>query len=427
MKILFVQAYLGGKEPPVFPLGLASLAASIPQHETKLFDTNTVTDPFNRLSDLAADFNPEIIGISLRNIDSTNKKKVVFYYKWLKDIIAAAKAGCSARIVLGGSGFSMFAEQIMKEQQDVDFGVYLEGEQVFAQLLDNLDAPQKVASVFYRQDGKVCFTGKAPSAELKNTSVPRWDALSLAPYQEHQEWRDAIGVETKRGCSLSCIYCIYGFLNGRRYRLKAPERVVDEIEFLVQKHGVSSFTFVDSIFNVPLSHAQAICQEIIVRKISASWSAWFSESTFEPEFIHLVKQAGCNHVIFSPDGFSNAVLKKLGKKISTKHIIRSLYHLRQHKELEVGYNFFKNPPGQNLYNFIGMFLFCFLAKLIMGKRVHFEFSEMRIEPHTELYRIARQEGVITEEQDLLLPTYYTNRRTAFLNSLINTILRLWGK
>ncbi|CAK8716541.1 Putative Radical SAM domain protein [Candidatus Electrothrix laxa] len=424
MKILLVQAYLGGNEPPVFPLGLASLAASIPQHEVQLFDSNTVDEPLNRLQELSTEFDPQVVGISLRNIDSTNKSTIIFYYQWLKDIIAAVKKGCSAKIVLGGSGFSMFAQQIMEEQKEVDFGVYLEGEEVFAQLLDNLETPQKVASVFYRQNEEVHFSGKASSTELENTSIPRWDALPLAPYQQ---WRDAIGIETKRGCSLSCIYCIYGFLNGRKYRFKKPEQVVNEIEFLVQKQGVHSFTFVDSIFNVPLSHAQAICQEIIARKVTVNWSAWFSERFLEPDFIDLLKQAGCNHIIFSPDGFSNGVLKKLGKKTSTKHIISSLYYLRKHKGLEVGYNFFKNPPGQTLYNFIGILLFCFLAKLLMRKRVHFELSEMRIEPHTELYRIALQEGVITEDQDLLPPTYYTNRRTTLLNSLINIILKAWGK
>src|SRR5665647_2365501 len=106
MKVLLVQAYLGGNEPPVFPLGLACIAASIPHHETKIFDSNTVTNPFETLRELAIDFNPDIVGISLRNIDSTNKSTVVFYYAWLKDLIAAIQAGCSAKITLGAVSYT---------------------------------------------------------------------------------------------------------------------------------------------------------------------------------------------------------------------------------------------------------------------------------------------------------------------------------
>lgn len=424
MKVLLVQAYLGGNEPPVFPLGLACIAASIPKHETKVFDSNTVANPFDMLREIAVDFTPEIVGISLRNIDSTNKSDVVFYYTWLKDLIAAVQAGCSAKIILGGSGFSMFAREIMEQESAIDFGVYLEGENVFAELLNNLDTPYKVSSIFYRRDGKVHFTGNAPPVDINDPPVPSWGALALGPYQKGS---DGIGIETKRGCSLGCIYCIYGFLNGRQYRLKRPERVVDEIEILVKEHGVTHFTFVDSIFNVPLSHARAICHEILSRNFTVSWSAWFNERFVDQEFITLLIQSGCKHIIFSPDGFSDGVLKKLGKNLSRKNIVNSFKLLQNNTDIEVSYNFFKNPPGQSLTNFFGMLFFCLRTKLAMKKRVHFEFSVLRIEPHTELYRIALDEGVIYENQSLLKPTYYTNHQTRYLETLFNSLLSLWGK
>lgn len=249
-------------------------------------------------------------------------------------------------------------------------------------------------------------------------------ALALGPYQKRC---DGIGIETKRGCSLGCIYCIYGFLNGRQYRLKRPERVVDEIEILVKEHGVTHFTFVDSIFNVPLSHARAICHEILSRNFTVSWSAWFNERFVDQEFITLLIQSGCKHIIFSPDGFSDGVLNKLGKNLSRKNIVNSFKLLQNNTDIEVSYNFFKNPPGQSLTNFFGMLFFCLRTKLAMKKRVHFEFSVLRIEPHTELYRIALDEGVIYENQSLLKPTYYTNHQTRYLETLFNSLLSLWGK
>ncbi len=424
MKVLLVQAYLGGNEPPVYPLGLACIAASIPHHETKLFDTNTATDPFKALRDITIGFGPDIVGISLRNIDSTNKSDVVFYYKWLKDLIEVIRPCCSAKIILGGSGFSMFAREIMEQEPGIDFGVYLEGEEIFSKLLDNINSPHKVPSVYYRSDKELLFSGNGPATDINQTPIPSWDAL---PVTQYQAGRDTIGVETKRGCALGCIYCIYGFLNGRQYRLKRPERVVDEIELLIKKHNVTHFTFVDSIFNVPIDHAKAICQQIIARNLPVSWSAWFNERFLDQEFVTLLIRAGCNHIIFSPDGFSDSVLKKLGKNLSRNDIVNSLKLLRTQNDVEVSYNFFKNPPGQNLANFIGMLFFCVRAKLLLKKRVHFEFSVLRIEPHTELYRIALDEGVISKEQSLLRPTYYSNRRTRYLEIPFNFLLSLVGK
>ncbi len=424
MKVLLVQAYLGGKESPVFPLGLACIASTIPHHEVKIFDPNTANNPFIHLKTISLEFDPAIVGISLRNIDSTNKNEVVFYYQWLKDIIAVILSSCSAKIILGGSGFSMFAREIMEREPAIDFGVYLEGEDVFSKLLDNLDTPHTVPSLFYRHGNEVHFSGKAPPVNINNTPLPAWDVLSVDPYYRG---RDAIGVETKRGCALGCIYCVYGFLNGRQYRLKHAERVVDEIEFLIKEHDITHFTFVDSTFNVPLYHARSICHELVNRNLSVSWSAWFNEHFIDQEFITLLKKAGCNHIIFSPDGFSDDVLQKLGKDITKKDIDRSLKLLKKNSTIEVGYNFFRNPPGQNLTNFAGMLFFCLRAKILLKKRVHFEFSTLRIEPHTKLHAIALGEGVVDKKQSLLNPTYYNNRRTRYLEAPFSFLLSLLGK
>ncbi len=424
MKVLLIQAYIGGNEPPVFPLGLSCIATSIPEHEVRIIDPNTNVNPFPYVKEQVKGFKPVVVGISLRNIDSTNKSNVVFYYAWLKDLVAAVKETSSAIIVVGGSGFSMFAEEIMNLEQGLDFGVYLEGEIVFADLLNNLQTPYKVASIFYREGGKVLFSGKGSPVDVNSTAIPGWNYVPLSPYVKS---RDAIGIETKRGCSLGCVYCVYGFLNGRHYRLKEAKRVVDEIELLVERLGVAHFTFVDSIFNVPIAHARAICEEILARKITVTWSAWFSERFLERDFISLLVRAGCNHIILSPDGFSDAVLQKLGKNFSKKNIVHSLRLLRVQKKIEVSYNFFRNPPGQSLANYFGMLFFCLKAKLVMGKRVHFEFSVLRIEPHTGLYRIAVEEGVISAEQSLLKPTYYSNHRTRYLEAPLNFLLSLKGK
>ena len=87
--------------------------------------------PFKDIQDIVIEFSPDIIGISLRNIDSTNKRRVVFYYDYLKKTLDVVKALSNAKIIIGGSGFSMFAKEIMKDEPRIDFGIFLEGEITF--------------------------------------------------------------------------------------------------------------------------------------------------------------------------------------------------------------------------------------------------------------------------------------------------------
>jgi radical SAM superfamily enzyme YgiQ (UPF0313 family) len=223
------------------------------------------------------------------------------------------------------------------------------------------------------------------------------------------------------------VYCIYGFLNGKKLRLRDPARIVDEIELLVNEHGLKRFTFVDSVFNIPQNHAEKICREIIRRGLQTTWSAWFNEKELTRAFVELARDAGCRNVILSPDGFFDRTLMDLGKNISKKDILSSYQVLKDLEGFEVSYNFFKNPPGQGLSAFLSLLWFTMKAKRQMGRRVHFEFNSMRIEPHTKLYDIARSEGVIAAEENLLYPKHYTNGKTAYIERIFNLMLRLRGK
>ena len=423
MNILLVQAYLGGTETPVFPLGLSCLTAATKGHNLKVFDPNILPCPQQELVNLLRKFRPDVVGISLRNIDSTNKRRVVFYYNYFKKMINVISDN-RIKIIVGGSGFSMFAEKVMHDEPRIDYGVFGEGEITFPQLIENLETPQKVKSIFYRKGEKVFFTGSRKNTDLDNLQFADRSLFNLEYYMNIP---DAIGVETKRGCALGCIYCIYGFLNGKQYRLRKPASVGDEVEFLVKKKGIKHFTFIDSVFNYPLNHAKAICNEINKKKLNVSWSAWFHDKYLTKEFVQLAKKAGCNKFILSPDGFSDRILKRLGKSQNKGDILRTFNILNQFNGIEICYNFFKNPPGQSFISFLALLFFCFKAKLKMGKKIHFEFNSIRIEPNTKLYEIALKEGVIDKNDSLLYPKNYTNRHTRYIEKIFDFILRLKGK
>lgn len=424
MKVLLVQSYLGGNEQLVYPLGLACIKSTLSEHDVRIFDTNTSTMPFNDFRKIITDFEPEVVGISLRNIDSTNKRKVVFYYSHLKETINTIKTSTGAKIVIGGSGFSMFAREIMEDEPRIDYGVALEGEKTFPDLLLNLDRPENVKSVFYRKNGKIVFSGDGEQIDLNSAEFPDRKSVPLTDYKKVPE---GIGIETKRGCILNCIYCIYGFLNGKRLRFRDPVRVVDEIESLVKGYGLERFTFVDSVFNIPLKHAEEICREIIRRGLKVSWSAWFNDKELTKEFVELVRDAGCRNIILSPDGFSDRTLQKLGKNIHKEDILKAYRILKDIEGFDVSYNFFKNPPGHSIWTFLSLLYFFISAKKEMGKRVHFEFNSIRIEPHTKLYALAVEEGVIKQRENLLYPSYYTNRSTWYIERLFNLALDMKEK
>ena len=127
MRILLIQSYLGRKEKPLLPLGLAYVATNLNGHEVSIVDPNIVNSPFDSIRKKLTDFDPEVIGISLRNIDTTLYKDRFYYYKNLVSTVEYIKRIVpDALIVIGGAAFSLYAEEIMRQNPKIDYGIHLE-------------------------------------------------------------------------------------------------------------------------------------------------------------------------------------------------------------------------------------------------------------------------------------------------------------
>ena len=422
MKIALIQSYLGRPEKPVYPLGLCCLAAVIPEeHNIKIFDPNIYNEPYKELESNIKAFSPDLICLSLRNIDSTMRRDPFLYYKTLSPTINLCKQIVpNAKIVIGGSGFSMFASEIMERHKEIDFGVFREGEDTLPELLNSIDDPDLVKGIFFRNGRELVFTGERPLPEIKNLPRPRRDLLDLKPYLGDI---DTIGVLSKRGCSLKCAYCTYPYLNGSEIRAREPEDVVDEIEELVKKYKVKDFIFVDPVFNIPKEHAEEICRSLIKRNLDVTWTAWINERNVDREFVKLALEAGCREFCFSSDGCSDVSLKELGKNFQRKHVEATLDFALDNPEMNVSYNFFLNPPGQTLEGFLWLVKFYIKAKKTLGSRLKgFCLGAPRIEPYTPIYKMALKSKMLNKDISLLpekpedlKKLFYVNKKTWYLD------------
>jgi radical SAM superfamily enzyme YgiQ (UPF0313 family) len=402
MKVMLIQAYLGRKELPVFPLGLAMLAAVLPGHDVKIYDPNVSDEPYNDLRTSLAQFQPEVVGISLRNIDNQQGIDFFYYFETMEPTLKIIREICpKCSVAIGGAGYSMFAEKIMQRLDKVDFGVYLEGEESFPELLDNLGSPEVVKGIFYRNNGSVVFSGPRPLPDFSRLPFPRKDLVDISKYSTHQE---GIGIQTRRGCPLSCCYCTYPTLNGNKIRERSVQSVVDEVEDWM-KRGVSSFIFSDALFTLPLDHATAICDEILKRKLKVRWSAWAEPRFITREFLLLAREAGCTFIAYTPDALSSSSLKALRKAITKEDVIKVYRLATEIKGIKTGFGFFVNPPQETLRGFLETLWFFIKGNLVLriknGGGVGLNW--IRIEPDTRIFDIALSENVITRTTEMLPP------------------------
>ena len=412
MRVLMVQtpSVEGFSQEKVYPIGIVTLATHLKKagHEVELLDMNIEVDPFGALKDRLLDYRPEVVGLSLRNIDPLANKTSSLVPPFVITVRLIAALLPRTCIVAGGTGFSLFPVRLMGELAEIHYGIIGEAETSFPALLASLDNPPGLKGLCYRKGEKVLVNPPSTDYDMTMYVVPAREFLATKLYKGINHYVPAFGIETKRGCPLKCTYCVYPQLQGKKLRCRQPAGVVDEIEFLNKEYGIKEFHFNDPVVNMPSGHLEEICREILRRKLGIVWSGFFREDHLDERNIHLFEEAGCNCFSFSPDGLCDESLKILGKNLCEDDILKAA-SLAAQTDVVAMYHFMTNVPGENSATIVkGQRLLDRLYELHSVKRNlgTVVLNNIRILPGTPIAEIAEKEGVIRPETDLLYPVYY---------------------
>ncbi|MGD9819110.1 MAG: radical SAM protein, partial [Desulfomonilaceae bacterium] len=308
------------------PIGLCYVATAAEEagHDVKVLDLcfagkNVHSD----LKNIINSFRPEVIGISIRNIDNTNMFHSVSYLPEVIELMKNIRKLARVPVVLGGSGASLMPESVLRSV-GADYIVVSDGEESFCLLLDCIGKgvkPSATPGVGYFENSKFHITNpKHVDFRTPSPDIGRW--IDTFPYQQIGS---AYNVQTKRGCRQSCIYCTYNqSLEGNKLRLRPPVEVVDELEETYYKYKPKSFEFVDSVFNDPIVHSKAILEEIISRP----WKAEFTAMGVHPkgiddEYLNLMWRAGFRSFMITPESVSDVMLKNYWKSFLKDDIIKA--------------------------------------------------------------------------------------------------------
>lgn len=328
MKLLLVATNRERDPFPVAPLGALCVAAAARKagHEVVFLDLGRISHPVRALRrSLSRDIHAVAFGI--RNLDNSSFFGTRSYLDDLRILVEAVRRSTNAPLILGGSGFSVAPAGWLR-RLSADYGVVGEGERAFVQLLDCIaagrgaDAVRGVAS----GSGAGAVAGPAHYIEDLDTLAP--PAHEWCHYAGYLRGGGFVSVQTKRGCPFECIYCIYPGIEGRRYRLRAPERVADEIAAEVERSGARHYFFVDSVFNAPREHALALCAEFTRRRLPVSWMALCNPVGLDRELAQAMADAGCIGIEFGLDAATGKMLRALRKPFGQPEIRSAMQAVR---------------------------------------------------------------------------------------------------
>lgn len=393
MRILLVSPNTLTVPYPVYPLGLDYVAGSIAsKHQVRIADLNVVTD--EEFDEILNEHEPEIIGISCRNIDNTEAGDPLFFIREYSKFVERLKRKTDALIVCGGAGFTILPEAIF-QALDADYGIIGEGER-FGLLVDALDADQDVDNI--------------PGLLIRGTSAVKpapWEGTTTRVVNsraDHFEFYlqkgGMLNLQTKRGCSFNCIYCPYPYIEGRKHRFFTPAEVADTA-LALQAGGAKYIFITDSAFNSDVNHSLEVAAALKQAEVTIPWGGFFAPVKMPPDYFIRMAAAGLSHVEFGTESMSGQMLKTYRKPFRARDVF-SAHEQAVDAGLHVAHYFLLGGPGESVETVNES-----LQKIEqLPKAAFFFFIGIRIYPHTAIHDIALKEGKISGSTDLLQPVFY---------------------
>ncbi|MSP60835.1 MAG: radical SAM protein [Myxococcales bacterium] len=427
MRVLLINSNREQSPWPAAPIGLAMVAraTAAAHHEVSFLDLAFVRNPARETRVRAAEFAPDVIGISIRNLDNCNFDAPRFYLDEVRDeVVRVARLACPrARIVIGGAAVNLAPWDILLHVE-ADFALAGEGEEALpaflSALTDGADL-QAVPGVLDRHGpkptpdharafgGDRVFLGEPPAGR---SIVTDFETGGRSDLWRWVDWATYVGhgapypIQTKRGCALRCVYCAYNNIEGRTYRCREPRLIVDEIEEAVREVGVRSIDFVDSTFNIPPVHAIALCEELARRKLPSDVelsTMGVNPAAMSTELLEAMKRAGFSNVMCTPESASNVTLKSLRKGFDRDQVIFAAEQLRK-AGLKTLWFFLFGAPGETVATVKETLEFC--ERYIVPTDVALFTAGIRVYPGTPLEKQCKEQGWFDAADNLLRPSWY---------------------
>lgn len=247
-------------------------------------------------------------------------------------------------IVWGGHHPTVLPAQTI-ESPFVDVVCRNEGEITFPNLVERLANRQPINDIH----GITWKEGNGKIVHNPDQILVDMDSLELYPYhlldiKKYPVIKERFCYQSSRGCPCRCRFCSFDVL--KRWRAKNPQKMADELEWVVKTFQPKDIEMGDDNFFVDKNRVKGFCEEVIKRKLTFRWSAncrfdYFVE--YEDDFIELLKTSGCYLLCFGGESGSNRILNYLDKKLNQEQIIESVKKAKKH-QLQIQISFMCGFP-----------------------------------------------------------------------------------
>ncbi len=250
----------------------------------------------------------------------------------------AAEVVPNALRVLGGIHATFMFRQVLEEAPWIDVIVRGEGEEIMTALAEAVRDGRypadrrKIKGLAFRDGEEIVATQAASTVKNLDAIDPDWSLLDWDSYIYVPLGVKVAIPNMARGCPFTCSFCSQ-WKFWRDYRVRDPKKVVDEIERLVNDHGVGFFILADEEPTINKKKFVEFCQELIDRglpdRIKWGINTRVTDIWRDRDLLKFYRKAGLVHVSLGTEAAAQLKLDLFNKETTVAQNKEAIRLLRE--------------------------------------------------------------------------------------------------
>ena len=158
----------------------------------------------------------------------------------------------------------------------------------------------------------------APIMDLDSLPFPDWDKIDINKYSfPLGDGLRCVNIFTSRGCPFNCQYC--GSAK-TKLRERSPEKILEEVDILVNKYGFNSLMFADDTMSMNKKRFYSILSGL--EEYDLKWRSLIRASTIADDGLERMKRSGCVELGPGIESGNQKMLDLIKKKSKVEDNIR---------------------------------------------------------------------------------------------------------
>jgi radical SAM superfamily enzyme YgiQ (UPF0313 family) len=380
------------------PLGLAILLGALREtrHQVHALDLMFVGAARRAIRQAIRKFSPDLIGISVRNLDATGGgRRAQSFLPDIRRRIDTCREHANAPIVLGGPAVSLLPREAFAALEP-DFILTGDATRTLPELANRLERGKPftdLPGLVFRSGGDIRVN---PPDSWESPKVsPCYEAFDLPRYEAEGY---GVAVLTKiwpyvRTGGIVPVAAMPGPI------LRPIPGILEDLRHLDGRFGIRRVFLADSGFNVPLAEAKALCQAIRDATLSLTWATSLQPGHMDAELADLMRETGCRMALLTGPGPIQEPLRDFDQHLMEFATTAEALHAAG---VPVVTTVIFGRPGET-WDTVDQTL----ALLSRLNPAHVQLcAGIRLLPFTPLAERAKADGLIRRDGDCLNPVMY---------------------